>query len=440
MPLAIFIFLQGYQCICQIICLKSKYTIMARVKNTQYVLIIAVFTLFVLMAILFFRFTRVKELFATCTARTRSNVSPSPNHNSGIMWKRDVDGSMLLGFRNRAPGSVPVVDFLAETPEDFKKEIASSQESQMCPRQTAIDNMEDDRRNRLWDKVVKTPSKLSQTPPPDEDLTFCHNIWGGDPVMTLGKINCYRKLYNKPFVQWDRQLEQRARASPNSCKEVNDNDGYGEAIVISPLREPTDGVRRIYENEFDCYDPVLEQGLPGCSATNSKDSISYNNIDGLLKGSIKSIGCASYPYCGPGANGFGILLRCKYQTDSPSNSPTPTPRNDTVTEAMLGWVNEERRKTGAPPLRIDDALMTCAQQHSNNMDDAGVFAHQGSSGLPSICKFGLWGENIANARSPEEAFYLWLTSTTGHYENMINPSFTKFGLGVSRRYYTQVFG
>lgn len=284
-------------------------------KKTNYTPHIVILALFLLIAIfsLLRKRRQQKEAFTTCAVRTRL-----PNSNDDIisrgklMWKR-VDGELLLGIRDRAPGSVPVIDFLAETPAEYKAEIANGPEQGMCPRQTALDAMERDKRASLWSKIVKTPSKLSQPPPPEKDLAFCNKLWGNDPVMTLGKVNCYRKLYGKPFIRWDRELEQLAWDSPNSCQELYDNDGSVESIVVSAHEEPTDGIQKIYENEFECYDPALEQGLPGCSATDCKNNICYNNVHALLGSSIKSIGCAYYPYCGPGSTGKGILLRCKHK-------------------------------------------------------------------------------------------------------------------------------
>lgn len=105
-------------------------------------------------------------------------------------------------------------------------------------------------------------------------------------------------------------------------------------------------------------------------------------------------------------------------------------------EAMLALVNRERVNAGLRPLVADDTLRATSRAHSREMFDLGYFAHQSpvqgspqdrvrASGVP----FAYSGENLAYAPTVEVA-HTGLMNSPGHRANILEPRFTRVGIGV----------
>lgn len=111
---------------------------------------------------------------------------------------------------------------------------------------------------------------------------------------------------------------------------------------------------------------------------------------------------------------------------------------------ILDLVNEERRDAGLSAVSSNMQARTEAQRWSAVMADAGRIWHRTDlfHGLPSSAR--TVGENVAAGYgSPEEVMAAWMASS-GHRQNILNPSFTRLGIGVApdsngTLYYTQIF-
>lgn len=111
----------------------------------------------------------------------------------------------------------------------------------------------------------------------------------------------------------------------------------------------------------------------------------------------------------------------------------------TVDEAaahLLELVNRDRRAAGLPDLDADPVLTRMARDHSQDMSDHHFFAHVSpqtgrlleraeAAGL----RFARLAENIAVHRNVEEAEAALLRSP-GHRKNLLDPTFTRVGIGV----------
>jgi uncharacterized protein YkwD len=112
---------------------------------------------------------------------------------------------------------------------------------------------------------------------------------------------------------------------------------------------------------------------------------------------------------------------------------------------ILDSTNAARQAAGVPPLVLDDqmCLLACLRA-----EDMGIcFSHirpDGTEGMdllaltdqPQTCA---WGENIAEGQENGTAVVAaWLTSA-GHRANILSPSYTRIGIGVSGRRYVQLF-
>ncbi|MGN7470587.1 CAP domain-containing protein [Brevibacillus sp. SAFN-007a] len=109
-------------------------------------------------------------------------------------------------------------------------------------------------------------------------------------------------------------------------------------------------------------------------------------------------------------------------------------------------VNQERAKAGLAPVTMDAALSNVALAKAVDMSSNNYFDHTSptyGSPFDMMKQFGITymtaGENIAmGQRSPQEVMTQWMNSE-GHRKNILNPAFTKIGVGYANGYWVQEF-
>ena len=108
-------------------------------------------------------------------------------------------------------------------------------------------------------------------------------------------------------------------------------------------------------------------------------------------------------------------------------------------DEVLRLVNIERTGVGAAPLVLDEALCNAGNMRAIEMDYSGYFSHTRPNGnrcfeVFTICNVKVAGEMAENiaAGYPDPASVVdgWMHSE-GHKANILNPSYTKMGLGYS---------
>lgn len=105
---------------------------------------------------------------------------------------------------------------------------------------------------------------------------------------------------------------------------------------------------------------------------------------------------------------------------------------------VLKIINGYREEGGLEPLVLDDKLTTVACARAEEIAWSGRFSHYRPNNrfFSSILKDagitkGSAGENIARGyATPEAVCAAWKDSET-HYENIMNPEFTRIGIGVA---------
>ncbi|WP_082460873.1 CAP domain-containing protein [Psychrobacillus sp. FJAT-21963] len=117
-------------------------------------------------------------------------------------------------------------------------------------------------------------------------------------------------------------------------------------------------------------------------------------------------------------------------------------------QQVVDLTNQERAKEGLKALQIDVKLTQSAQEKSQDMKNKNYFSHTSptyGSPFDQMKALGITynsaGENIAMGQpSAEEVVEAWMKSP-GHRENIMNPSFTHIGVGLSDSgfYWTQQF-
>ncbi len=111
------------------------------------------------------------------------------------------------------------------------------------------------------------------------------------------------------------------------------------------------------------------------------------------------------------------------------------PREDLELE-MLVLINNERKKEGLAPLRLDRELIPVARAHSRDMFARSYFSHispEGESPFDRIRKakvpFIAAGENLALAQTLRIA-HQGLMESPGHRANILRPTFGRVGIGI----------
>ena len=116
---------------------------------------------------------------------------------------------------------------------------------------------------------------------------------------------------------------------------------------------------------------------------------------------------------------------------------------DTARATILAQVNQERSNAGLPPLQLNSAINTVAQNCSTRQADNAVMAHCNdfSNNIPA----GWVGvaENVGQGYSYSTVVSAWMASE-GHRANILTPGYTDIGIGYALDannipYYTQNF-
>lgn len=112
-----------------------------------------------------------------------------------------------------------------------------------------------------------------------------------------------------------------------------------------------------------------------------------------------------------------------------------TPRAD-LENQMLQMINNERAKQHLPPLQMDSTLTTVARAHCQDMFQRGYFSHLTPEGRDPLIRmhdadinYTAAGENLALAQTLQIA-HNGLMHSPGHRANILNPAYTKVGIGV----------
>lgn len=138
------------------------------------------------------------------------------------------------------------------------------------------------------------------------------------------------------------------------------------------------------------------------------------------------------------------------ETNQPETDDN-TPETDVLSyaEQVVALVNAERAKAGLNALTLDTEIASAALVRAKETEIS--FSHTRPDGRhfstalsDSGISFRGAGENIAwGQKTPEEVMNGWMNSE-GHRANILNPNFTKIGVGyyqnsAGRNYWTQLF-
>jgi len=125
----------------------------------------------------------------------------------------------------------------------------------------------------------------------------------------------------------------------------------------------------------------------------------------------------------------------------------PTAAEKANIDEVFALLNQHRANNGVAPLTYDNQLESAIQGHCLHMATHSFFDHSAPETSVSspwtraeICGTSASGENIAAGQSsPPDVMSSWIGSS-GHNANMLDPGFTRVGIGYHDSYWGQIFG
>ena len=129
---------------------------------------------------------------------------------------------------------------------------------------------------------------------------------------------------------------------------------------------------------------------------------------------------------------------------APAAQPVSAVSRDDLAGQVVDLVNAERAKLGLGSLRVDAGLTRAAQVRAQEI--ARVFSHTPPDGSSwSTVSAAAFGENIARGqRSAQKVMAAWMTSSNGHRETILHPSYGSIGVACVKSagvmYWVQLFG
>lgn len=122
-------------------------------------------------------------------------------------------------------------------------------------------------------------------------------------------------------------------------------------------------------------------------------------------------------------------VKLQFTYDDPIDRPD-------LESKMLELINQERAKEGIRPLKADLDETKVGRAHSRDMFAKGYFAHVNLDGKDPFdrmkeahLRYRTAGENLALAQTLEIA-HENLMKSPGHRKNIMNPAFTRVGIGI----------
>lgn len=203
---------------------------------------------------------------------------------------------------------------------------------------------------------------------------------------------------------------------PSNTTNQNSNQGTTQTPAKKPVKRVSEEVKSaevahkygvtkydITTNYYTLYSDDSKELIDSSSYT-VYNSSNYNATDSQLKGEADSNACAYMSY---------------YQE-------------------VLRLVNEIRASVGVAPLTLDTTLCKAASMRALEMDYSNEMSHTRPSGKDCFsvldfygASFGTCGENIAAGQTSASSVVNGWKNSPGHYQNMINASYTKLGVGYS---------
>ncbi|HHW43825.1 MAG TPA: sporulation protein [Desulfotomaculum sp.] len=254
-------------------------------------------------------------------------------------------------------------------------------------------------------------------------------------------VNQERSKAGRPVLQADDRLFALARERARELAEK----GYNSSSLAQVLK--TAGIDYLYAGQSTVLAPSVDSALKALTG-------SAASRQEMLSARYERIGAGiarqgSRLYIVQITTGGGDEVRSR-PAPNPEPQPVPQPEPQPVPQPapqpvsgltaderqMVDLVNRERAKNGLPPLKVNPDLVKVARLKAEDMVKNNYFSHTSptyGSPFDMMRQFGISysyaGENLAGAPTVESA-HTNLMNSPGHRANILNPNFTRIGIGV----------
>lgn len=113
----------------------------------------------------------------------------------------------------------------------------------------------------------------------------------------------------------------------------------------------------------------------------------------------------------------------------PTPMVQPVEAQSSDASAYLSKINGLRSSVGAPALQLDGNLSGLAQSWASHLADQGALSHASDLSVGVSAPWTKLGENVGLGPDTNTIFQAFVNSS-GHYANLVDPSFTHIGIGV----------
>lgn len=194
---------------------------------------------------------------------------------------------------------------------------------------------------------------------------------------------------------------------------INNHDGQIQVKKIYAGQLNADSQRELEKLLKECG--VIVQKIPGCDNNDQNNGVNR-----------------------PGSGGI----------NKPGNDNSADTSVSAYAQKVVDLVNAERAKNGLSALTVDTSVTAAANVRAKEIKQSFSHTRPNGSGFSTAltengASYRGSGENIAwGQKTPEAVMNAWMNSD-GHRANILNPKFTKIGVGHyvnnGTSYWTQLF-
>lgn len=279
----------------------------------------------------------------------------------------------------------------------------------------------------------------------DDFITSCNDNSEKECLLSFKDEYKYEDVgtYDITIIAKDESGNETLKTTKLKIKENNLNDNSKKnnnkksLTSSSKTKSDNNGIKFVkHESEVTTEEKDYKYGLKSIVTTNK----TYDLYSDGSKKNEKTTTRTTYNRSGYNATTDEMLAEANQVYDS----------NMSLINGVLNYTNGYRSEVGVDPLNLDRNLSIAATIRALEMAYSGKFSHERPNGSSCFTIFddrkissSNKGENIAmGQRSAESVSTSWRNSP-GHYENMINSSFKRIGIGVFKFdgsfYWVQIF-
>ena len=228
------------------------------------------------------------------------------------------------------------------------------------------------------------------------------------------------------------------RADDNTSN-ISNNTEFGSAQIIAPnlsLSSNNSTSNSSNPQQVFGFRMSTTNGSNSTSTTPSFGNFSFSNGNSISNNS-------TLPTTGKGVVIYNIPVNSNTGYNFGQFVVGQCP--DSFNVQMVSMINDFRRQNGVSPVQLDNSLNYVACQHSNWMKANNNLDHTGVDGTNpfdrcvrarTVCN----AENIAFHSQKDINWMMeFFRNSPSHRTNMLNPEYTKVGVGLSDIFATQLF-